>query len=243
MRRCFLVPMLLATITPLAQAQRKQVVIDAADLAPVSLRAEKPTKGKWWLRRDAKTWGALNGTILMTGKTAGKVTKERLHKVTSADRFVPYRVPAIVVDPKVKGWYRIYVGLYHQAEDPPARAAPRAVSDGVSNPVLSDTTPDIGPGTITSAVTSFKPTNVPNVHSTNARPAPSVIDGIGFTTPSFVVTVQATVALGTGFPKMSVTRTTNESVSGVLTDPVWPSPLKIATSVAVPAVTVAVAVA
>ncbi len=104
-----------------AQAERKEVLIDAAKLAPKGIHAEQLVAGKWWLNRDARGWGASNGTILMTGKPSGKTGKDRLHNVTPADPFVPYQVPAFEVDPKATGWYRIYVGLFHQGEDPQAR--------------------------------------------------------------------------------------------------------------------------
>jgi len=101
--------------------ERKEIVIDAAQLAPPGLRSERPAAGKWWLRRDADDWGASGGTILMTGKPSGKTGADGLHKVTPADRFIPYRVPELVIDPKAAGWYRVFVGLYHQGENPEAR--------------------------------------------------------------------------------------------------------------------------
>ncbi len=99
----------------------KELVIDAVDLAPIAVRDGEPKPGKWWLNCGATEWGASNGTILMTGKPSGKTGKDGLHKVTPADRFVPYRVPSFEFDPMVRGWYRIYVGLYHQGKNPESR--------------------------------------------------------------------------------------------------------------------------
>jgi hypothetical protein len=99
----------------------KELVIDAVDLAPIEVRDDEPKPGKWWLNRDATEWKASNGTILMTGEPSGKTGQDGLHKVTPADRFVSHRVPSFEFDPKVHGWHRIYVGLYHQAEKPESR--------------------------------------------------------------------------------------------------------------------------
>lgn len=100
------------------QATKKEIIISAADLTTPEQRADKPVPGKWWLRRDAQDWGAPNGIILMTGQPSEKPNKVGEWIVTATDRFVPYRVPALTVDPKASGWYRIYVGLYHEAKDP-----------------------------------------------------------------------------------------------------------------------------
>ena len=103
-----------------AWSQTKEIVLDAAGLAPPEFRADQPTPGKWWLKRDAKEWGVPNG-ILMSGLPSDKPNKQGEWVATSTERFVPYRLPALVVDPKASGWYRIYVGLYHQAIDPMVR--------------------------------------------------------------------------------------------------------------------------
>ncbi|MBM4086705.1 MAG: hypothetical protein FJ272_18115, partial [Planctomycetes bacterium] len=107
-----------------AQAGGKEMVIDAADLAPPELRSDEPVSGKWWLRRDVQAWGAPKGMILMTGRAAGPGSTGH-EGVTPAERFVPYRVPPLVVNPKASGWHRIHVGLYHQPDDPPARLLAR----------------------------------------------------------------------------------------------------------------------
>ena len=104
-----------------AAAGEKDIVIDAADLAPPEVRADKPTAGKWWLNRDAKDWGAPKGNILLTGQPSDKPNKQGEWVVTATERFVPHRLPALIVDPKATGWHRIYVGLYHQAVDPMVR--------------------------------------------------------------------------------------------------------------------------
>ena len=96
-------------------AEPNEAMIDAAEMAPAEIRSEQPVPGKWWLNRNANEWGAAEGTILMTGKPSGKTGKDGLHKVTPADRYVPYRVPSFEVDPRATGWHRIYVGLFHES--------------------------------------------------------------------------------------------------------------------------------
>jgi hypothetical protein len=102
-----------------AAEPRKEVRIAAADLAPPAVRADEPAPGKWWLRRDARDWGAPEG-VLMTGRPAEGKIKTGEWVVLPAGRFVPYRVPALTVDPKVKGWHRVHVGLYHDPAYPDA---------------------------------------------------------------------------------------------------------------------------
>ncbi len=116
MRRLLLLPLACLLTVPLvlsAQNERKEISIGAADLAPADLRADKPTPGKWWLKRDAQDWGPANGTILMTGTPSDKQGKPGEWQVPPAEHFTPARVPALVVDPKAAGWYRIHVGLYN----------------------------------------------------------------------------------------------------------------------------------
>ena len=108
---------LASTIPALSAADRAEVIIPAADLATPDQRAEEPTPGKWWLNRHAQDWGAPNGTILMTGQPSGEAVKNGLWEVIPMTRFVPYRVPDLVIDPKVTGWYRIHVGLYRDGLD------------------------------------------------------------------------------------------------------------------------------
>jgi hypothetical protein len=98
-------------------AERKEVRIEAVDLAPTAQRADEPTPGKWWLRREARDLGAPGG-VLFTGKPQeGKIrTGEWI--VLPAIRFVPRRVPPLVIAPGVSGWHRIHVGLYHDPAYP-----------------------------------------------------------------------------------------------------------------------------
>src|SRR5262245_38940638 len=119
-----LVGFLILTAHGTSQQSPKEIVLDAAELA-TGLAADKPTAGKWWLRRDARALGAPNGNLLVTGEVTGKTGSGGEWKVTPADRFVPYRVPALIVDPKATGWHRIYVGLLHEAVDPHARLLAR----------------------------------------------------------------------------------------------------------------------
>jgi hypothetical protein len=110
---------LAVTAVPVAHAERQEITLDAAALAPPGQRSEKPEPGKWWLKRDAHDWGVPNGLILMTGRPADNPMPQKSGEwiVAPADRFVPYRVPALEVDPKATGWYRIHVGLYHDPAD------------------------------------------------------------------------------------------------------------------------------
>jgi hypothetical protein len=123
MRHVFLVAVCLAGLLPqAARAERKEIVIGAAELAAQGQAADKPTPGKWWLKRDATDWGAPGGTILMTGESGEKKSEKAGEWIVPpAHLFVPYRVPALVVDPRASGWYRIHVGLYHEALDPLVR--------------------------------------------------------------------------------------------------------------------------
>ena len=111
----FLLACLIATAsTSPSLAERSEIVIPAADLAPPEQRADTPTPGKWWLNRNAKDWGAKDGVILMAGEPSMEVHKpDGLWQVIPMFRFVPQRVPELVINPKVTGWYRIYAGLYH----------------------------------------------------------------------------------------------------------------------------------
>lgn len=95
-----------------ACAQRTEIVFPAAKLANADQRAETPVEGKWWLNRDAQEWGAPKGTILMAGVPSEEKLKTGFWDVIPLFRFVPYRVPEIVVDPNVAGWYRLYLGVY-----------------------------------------------------------------------------------------------------------------------------------
>src|SRR5439155_19296521 len=76
----------------------------------------------WWLHRAANDWGVPGSTILMTGRPGEGPNKAGEWVVPVAGRFTPYRVPELVVDPKVEGHYRIYVGLYHEKIDPIIRS-------------------------------------------------------------------------------------------------------------------------
>lgn len=103
-----------AASPPLSLAQRSEIVIPAAKLAAAEQMADAPTPGKWWLNRNAKDWGARDGTILMAGQPSEEPWKpSTLWQVIPMFRFVPQRVPELVVDPKATGWYRIYAGLYY----------------------------------------------------------------------------------------------------------------------------------
>jgi hypothetical protein len=115
----------LSLIVSSSQTQRKEIVIPAANLGTQSQRAVKPEAGKWWLKKDAKEWGAPEGIILMTGQANGKKGSGGEWQVTPADRFVPYRVPKLQIDPKAAGWYRIHVGLYNETVDPYSRILAR----------------------------------------------------------------------------------------------------------------------
>ena len=102
----------------------KPVIIGAVEIASADLRAEEPVKNKWWLNRNAKDWGAPQDAILMTGKPKeDPIPKKTLEEwgVIPASYYVPYRVPELTIDPKVRGWHRIQVGLYHESKEVRAR--------------------------------------------------------------------------------------------------------------------------
>jgi hypothetical protein len=100
-----------------ARAERQEIVLGAEALALTEQRADRPAAGKWWLRRDAADWG-IDRPVLMTGEPSAKPNRTGEWVVPPAERFAPYRVPALVIDPKATGWYRIHVGLYHETIDP-----------------------------------------------------------------------------------------------------------------------------
>ena len=107
----------LTSLALVAANGRKPVVLTATELAPAAVRADKPTPGKWWLRRGVA--GVPGGALLMTGKPDDRpIPKEKLTEwgVVPADRYTtPYRVPPLEFNPKVKGWHRITVGLYQHS--------------------------------------------------------------------------------------------------------------------------------
>lgn len=110
----FFITVALATSVP---AERAEIVIPAANLAAPVQVAETPMAGKWWLNRNAQGWGAMNGTILMTGKPSEEPIKGGLWEVTPMFRLTPERVPELIIEPKASGWYRIHVGLYRDDVD------------------------------------------------------------------------------------------------------------------------------
>ena len=95
-----------------AQLERLEKTISAADLVPMSQQSDTPMAGKWWLKQDKE------GDLLLNGKVEAGKNPTGEWQVTPVGRFVPYRVPTIVVDPKVIGWHRIYVGLAHDSVEP-----------------------------------------------------------------------------------------------------------------------------
>ena len=105
-----------ASVTPV-YSQRGEIIIPAAKMAAAEQMAEAPAPGKWWLNRNAQAWGAMNGTILMTGQPSEETLKTGFWDVIPMFRFVSARVPDLVVDPKATGWYRIHVGLYRDDID------------------------------------------------------------------------------------------------------------------------------
>jgi hypothetical protein len=102
----------LVVMPAFAQPGRQEIRLGAAELATASQRADEPTPGKWWFQRDKA------GDLLLSGKVATTKPAGGEWQVTPVERFVPYQVPTLVVDPKAKGWYRIYVGLVHDPLEP-----------------------------------------------------------------------------------------------------------------------------
>ena len=105
---------LLLSLTP--HAESKDIILFARDIAPPELRADRPTAGKWWFVEDAKKLG-IGNPLLLTGEPFDKGTKQGEWVVPDIRRFTPYRVPALSVDPKVKGWHRVFAGVYHDTTD------------------------------------------------------------------------------------------------------------------------------
>src|SRR5438874_13175864 len=98
----FCAAVLLALAVQPALAQRDPtIVLDAAKIAQGNPVADTPTPGKWWLRSDVNDAEA-GGKVLQTGRITGTKGSGGEWQVTPADRFVPYRVPPLVIDPKVK---------------------------------------------------------------------------------------------------------------------------------------------
>src|SRR5438128_2023143 len=93
-------------MTPASFAQ--EIIISAANLAPLADRADEPTPGKWWLHDD----------LLLSGKVTDAKAKPGEWQVIPVERFIPKKVPTIIYDPKVKGWHRIYVRLLHDPLEP-----------------------------------------------------------------------------------------------------------------------------
>jgi hypothetical protein len=114
--RCVVTVCVAVTVST-ASGQRGELVIPAADLATADQRADTPAPGKWWLNRHAQDWGAKDGTILMTGQPSDEPPAGGLWDVIPLHRFVAHRVPELVVDPKLSGWYRIHIGLHHDNLD------------------------------------------------------------------------------------------------------------------------------
>jgi hypothetical protein len=104
--RPFVIVASILLLPSLARAQ--EIRIEAADLATPGQRAGEPTPGKWWLQDG----------VLASGKVADKKPKDGEWQVLPVERFIPKEVPTLVIDPKVKGWHRIYVGLVHDPVEP-----------------------------------------------------------------------------------------------------------------------------
>jgi hypothetical protein len=107
---------LFAASTLLAD-DRKEIVIPAAELAPPEIRSDTLTPGKWWLRRTAEESQFPGGAILLSGEPSTEKLKSAFWDVIPLSRFVPYRLPELVIDPRASGWYRIHVGLYYDDFD------------------------------------------------------------------------------------------------------------------------------
>jgi Glycosyl hydrolase-like 10 len=123
---CVIPGLLFLSLLSVPAEDAKVVVLTATDLAPRTVRTEEPTAGKWWLKRDVE--GVPEKALLLTGKVnEGPLPKENLTEwgVVPPDYYTtPMRVPALEIDPKLKGWYRIQVGLVHLARHDNGYAVP-----------------------------------------------------------------------------------------------------------------------
>jgi hypothetical protein len=112
-----LLALLLVTASAALAEERAEVTFPAEKLAAGTQSTDSPTPGKWWLNRNAKEWGSPNGAILMTTVPSDVPPKNGLWEVIPLARFAPQRVPDLVIDPHLTGWYRIHVGLYRDVLD------------------------------------------------------------------------------------------------------------------------------
>src|SRR5687768_6611569 len=109
--------LILFAASTLPADDRKEIVIPAVELAPREVRSDTLTPGKWWLRRTADEAQAPGGAILLSGEPSKEKLKSAFWDVIPISRFVPYRLPELVIDPRASGWYRIHVGLYYDDFD------------------------------------------------------------------------------------------------------------------------------
>lgn len=118
MPRNLLVTLAVLLVPSLAWSQQ-EIIIPAAKLAPSADRADEPTPGKWWLHDD----------LLLSGKVADAKAKPGEWQVIPVERFIPKTVPTLVVDPKVKGWHRIYVQMLYDPLEPHGKLFARLTRD------------------------------------------------------------------------------------------------------------------
>src|SRR5262245_48728165 len=107
-----------------AQPGRKEIAIPAADMLPAPQRGDDPGPGRWWLFK-----GFGEDPLLLSGRVQDVKGKPGEWQVMPIQRFVPYKLPTIVIDPKATGWHRIYVGMLHDPLEPHGKLFARLSKD------------------------------------------------------------------------------------------------------------------
>jgi hypothetical protein len=95
------------------------VIDDLARFAPARAVSREYRRGAWWWRENVA--GARGGTLLVTGKWRDE-RPAPVHveddAAGAADNYVDNLVPAVTVAPGVRGWHRIYFGIYSRPRPP-----------------------------------------------------------------------------------------------------------------------------
>ena len=113
---------LLLSTSPATDASERPgdvIIDDLARFAPGGAVTREYRRGAWWWRDSVE--GARGGTLLVTGKWRDE--RPRPAHVEddapgAADNYVDNLVPPLTVAPGVRGWHRIYFGIYSRPRLP-----------------------------------------------------------------------------------------------------------------------------